>query len=287
MNSNSEHGDKKTDLNKKVNDHSLPIFSVTDLELLTIDSNRWGGKATNLAQLVRANVPVPPGLVIGTEWYREYRAVSNQAVSATMTPEEIITRLCNKIAEKFTQSRYGSFQFPLIVRSSATTESTSTTSSAGLFKSVVVASEIELNAAIQLVWNSVEENSMLAYLHDHESQIPEMAVLFQNLIQGTLAGIVHTCDVISGNQDSVYIEYEKWRFGAVVNGEGSPVSIAFKKGDHHSTNVPSDFVNTLAPLLAASQRATNVLGPCLELEWVSRGDAVWVVQARPLLEMDS
>lgn len=38
------------------------------------DAARFGGKATGLARMVRAGIPVPPAVVIGTDGYRAYRA---------------------------------------------------------------------------------------------------------------------------------------------------------------------------------------------------------------------
>ena len=57
--------------------HLVPVRPFSDLS--TADVPYAGGKGTNLGQLTRAGLPVPPGFVVGAPAYAAFRGQSGLA----------------------------------------------------------------------------------------------------------------------------------------------------------------------------------------------------------------
>ena len=77
------------------------------------DVARFGGKATGLARMVGAGIPVPPAVVIGTDGYRAYRA-------ANALPSELVEQVAAAIGslESRTGRRFGAVagdDLPLLI----------------------------------------------------------------------------------------------------------------------------------------------------------------------------
>ena len=77
------------------------------------DIARFGGKATGLARMVGAGIPVPPAVVIGTDGYRAYRA-------ANALPSELVEQVAAAIGslESRTGRRFGAVagdDLPLLI----------------------------------------------------------------------------------------------------------------------------------------------------------------------------
>jgi hypothetical protein len=51
------------------------LFELGYLQSINADIDRWGCKATILSQLCREGLPVPKGLVVGSEWLDKYRTM--------------------------------------------------------------------------------------------------------------------------------------------------------------------------------------------------------------------
>lgn len=75
------------------------------------DTARFGGKATGLARMVAAGIPVPPAFVIGTDGYRAFRAAGQLPAALGEQAEQAIAGL-----EHATGRRFGAADgFPLLV----------------------------------------------------------------------------------------------------------------------------------------------------------------------------
>jgi pyruvate, orthophosphate dikinase len=81
------------------------------------DSARFGGKATGLARMAAAGIPVPPAFVIGTDGYRAFRAFRSSSGDGSL-PETIIeqTRQAMNRLESATGRHFGARNaVPLLV----------------------------------------------------------------------------------------------------------------------------------------------------------------------------
>ncbi len=75
------------------------------------DSARYGGKATGLARMAAAGIPVPPAFVIGTDGYRAFRAAGALPAAIVEQAEAQLSRL-----EEATGRRFGATDaMPLLV----------------------------------------------------------------------------------------------------------------------------------------------------------------------------
>jgi pyruvate,orthophosphate dikinase len=85
------------------------VFAVEAID--GFDLARFGGKATGLARMAAAGIPVPPAFVIGTDGYRAFRA--QDAVPAALIDQ---TRQAMATLEARTGRRFGaSDAVPLLV----------------------------------------------------------------------------------------------------------------------------------------------------------------------------
>ena len=109
-----------------------------------------------------------------------------------------------------------------------------------------------------------------------------MAVILQPIVKGKYSGIIHTKDIITGENNKMVIEYEDWRIGAVVNGDDNTNSLTIDKESDEITESPintklNEIINEIKKLAIKCEK---VLGSPLEIEWVGTDDKVWILQAR-------
>jgi pyruvate, orthophosphate dikinase len=65
------------------------------------DSARFGGKATGLARMAAAGIPVPPAFVIGTDGYRAFRADGSLPKSIVEQAHQAMSRLESATGRRF------------------------------------------------------------------------------------------------------------------------------------------------------------------------------------------
>ena len=166
------------------------------------DESRYGGKAVQLGEAVRAGLPVPPGVAL---------PVSLVEALVRGRPE---ARRCVELARD--QLGAGA----LAVRSSAVGEDGDGASFAGQHASVLNAADV-VDAVLQVA-RSASDASAAAY----RSRLGRPAgtaigVVLQRLVAAEVAGVLFTCDPVSG-RDELVVE-ASWALGeAVVSGLVSP-----------------------------------------------------------------
>jgi pyruvate,orthophosphate dikinase len=65
------------------------------------DAARFGGKATGLARMAAAGIPVPPAFVIGTDGYRAFRAGGALPADMVAQTEHALAALEAKTGRQF------------------------------------------------------------------------------------------------------------------------------------------------------------------------------------------
>ncbi len=255
-------------------------FSICKLNEITTDFSRWGRKASCLSEIVKAGLPVPQGLVIGTEWFKKYssKCFRNKNEKAF---EGLLVDLQNSIYSSGGWKEIA--ESSIIARSSATLESKVGVSFSGIFESTIIEDSNKIIDAIKKVWDSTNNLEIKNYIKLHKVSFNiEMAIILQTLVTGDYSGIVHTKDVITGDKDKIFIEYEDWRLGAVVNGNGLSESIKIDKisGDIIGEIKKHNVIYIMNELFKLSNKCEDLLGGPLEIEWVSDHDQIWIVQTR-------
>ena len=256
-----------------------------------------GGKGASLAQMFQAGFPVPNGFVI------QPGAFENDLLKPEAW-EEVRCHLA--------RLREAHGQIDFAVRSSALSEDSAEASFAGEFESVLnVHDDEEIRNAIHTVYRSRHGERVRAYSQvkglnrDHE-----VAVVVQRLVEAESSGVMFTADPVSGRRDRAMIT-AAWGLGeAVVGGLVTPDTLIVEKasgrivsqeiadkrvmsvrvlGGTEEVPVPEERRRAAvlgkreaAELAALGVQIETLFGMPMDVEWVLAGDAITVVQARPI-----
>lgn len=263
-----------------------------------------GGKARQLARLIRYGLPTPEFFVIPAEWSRA-RAIGVAQPLRGLLQVELATR--------------GWQTRPLAVRSSAIGEDAKEASFAGIYRSCLNVVGLDgLCGAIAEVWNSLDTPTAESYrTRMGLAGEPAMAVVVMPLLPAVASGIGFTCDPLGGREDRIVV-HANWGLGeSLVGGETAGDEFVFaedatdvwrliekRTGDKSSIRVPAAGGGTrrqatrpaqvkadvldlaqaeqLAALLRDAAVACDFVLPFFDLEWVWDGGRFWLTQIRPV-----
>ena len=205
-----------------------------------------GGKGANLGEMLRAELPVPPGFVLTIAAYERMRDTAGlgarvDALLRTVNPDDpaALQRVSAQLRETLTnvplprdlteaidhayrrlaESTPGTGEPLVAVRSSATCEDTAEFSFAGMFESVLgVRGREALADAIRRCWASTFGARVLYYRLSRgmPAEMP-VAVVVQRMVSSQKSGVMFTADPATGAADQVVIE-AAWGLGEVVVG---------------------------------------------------------------------
>ncbi|MGH8948259.1 MAG: PEP/pyruvate-binding domain-containing protein, partial [Acidimicrobiia bacterium] len=251
----------------------------------------YGGKAANLSTAFRDGLSVPEGFALS---WSEVDAIATEMPGATGALRADLAELA---------------YVPLAVRSSAVGEDSRVASFAGQHQTVLnVVGDDSVLTAIRRVWDSGWNEAALAYrLRMDVADEPRIGVIVQHLVAAEVAGVLFTCDPVSGNADRWLIE-ASWGLGeAVVAGLVSPdFYIATPSGDLLEARRGTKKVAVMPDVGGGtSQRATEddnwcldeaavreltelgaacerLFGPGQDIEWAVAGGKTWLLQSRPV-----
>ncbi len=224
--------------------------------LLANIGNRDGGivgaKAANLARMIRAGIPVPPGFCLAVHAYQQH--INSLEVAGRF--QEAFSRLSNcpadrksvilsslrdviqswpiapTLIENVKEHYHLLGGVPLAVRSSATVEDLPGQSFAGQYDSYLGILNLEqCLEGIKNCWASLWTERAFDYrekngVHHADAQ---MAVIVQALVPADISGIMFTADPITGRRDVIVIEGSFGLGEAVVSGKVAPDHIVLRK----------------------------------------------------------
>ncbi|QDU90282.1 Phosphoenolpyruvate synthase [Pirellulimonas nuda] len=178
----------------------IPLAEATDAALV-------GGKAVNLAAMIRAGLPVPDGFVVTTAAY----------LARDARRDEVLGQL---------RDAYARLDCPLVAaRSSATAEDLAGASMAGQYDTFLnLATADAVVDAVVRCWASIGSERVAAYLHEQgiDPAGVAMAVVVQKLVSAEAAGVLFTTNPRTGSPSEMLIE-ASWGLGeSVVSGEVQP-----------------------------------------------------------------
>ncbi|MCX2715584.1 phosphoenolpyruvate synthase [Mycolicibacterium sp. J2] len=199
------------------------------------------------------------------------------------------------------------------VRSSAAGEDGRDASFAGMNRSITnITGEQDLIDAVAGCWASLFTPRVLTYRAARGfTEAPEMAVVVQRMISADRAGVAFTADPSTGNRDHLVIEAAFGQGEVVVSGKVQPDTYVVDKAtgrvvdtrigvkpfkivrgddgrdavveldaDHVNAQVLSETdLRRITELAIAAER--HYRDP-QDIEWAIEGEAVWLVQARPI-----
>ena len=262
-----------------------------------IDPERFGGKASRLAQAMREGLPVPGGFALS------FDAVEWISGASDLEP------LRKAISEGLTDCG----QELVAVRSSGVDEDGKSASYAGQYATVLGRQGVEqIRDAIREIYASASSKKLEIYQRQMEREIGgRVAVVVQRLVDADVAGVLFTRDPVSGSGDRWIIE-ASWGLGeSVVGGRVSPdcfvVDTSGKVLESHAGEKLSrldavlgggtmtteieeeDLIHEpclnpadLVALVELAQRCRTIFGEALDIEWAFRGGKPVILQIRPI-----
>lgn len=287
-----------------------------------------GGKGANLARLTRAGFPIPRGFCLTTTAYREVVEQGVLAARPLVTSQrELVERLATAelpgsigqaLADAYAELKSDDGLPRLAVRSSATGEDSAEASHAGQAATFLNVAGFEaLLEAVRGCWSSLWSEDHLAYRHRPArpqnglviKQAPAMAVVIQEMVPAQAAGVMFTCNPVTGSAEQMVIS-AAWGLGeTVVAGGAADTFTVDRRGrvlrrdvaqkvsliEQHPdggtcirTVAPAEahrpcIPDTLLPRLAALGRAVErCLGGPQDIEWAVVDGRLFLLQARPI-----
>lgn len=226
------------------------------------DASVVGGKASGLARLMQANIPIPYGFVITDH-----------------TDDDAII------------SAFRSLPGPLAVRSSGVDEDGAGHSFAGIHESRLhISTQEEFLDAVRYVAESFTTDLALDYRRQfglHEK--PEIRIVVQRMVNAQAAAVVFTHHPITGDPDNGVMEICPGYGDKMVNGEVTPWTFKTKRIDRPILVREGDgelpFQIKSSKVLHLYHQAWQVhqmLGVPVDTEWAFNGNQWLNVQARPI-----
>jgi pyruvate,water dikinase len=230
---------------------SLDQLSKDDLKLA-------GGKGANLAEMVRAGLPVPQAFVVTTEAYAESLSYSDnrqkiekmlrgidvddhkqlerraslirQAIESTRIPKEVENAITKSYQALLSDTSAG--MASVAVRSSATTEDLKDASFAGQQSSFMnIRTREELMGAIRKCWASAFTSRAIFYRakKGFAQVTPLTAVIVQKQICSEKSGVGFCLHPVSGDRNLVVIESSWGQGEEIVSGRVTPDTFVIEK----------------------------------------------------------
>ncbi|MGB0387520.1 MAG: PEP/pyruvate-binding domain-containing protein, partial [Ardenticatenaceae bacterium] len=258
------------------------------------DATLVGPKAARLAMMRQAGMPVPAAFVLTTHLFSAGMSDASKDVLRTA-----YNRLLSTPSPSLPFSASPPLDFasptqplPVAVRSSATAEDLDGASFAGMQDTVLnVISQEQMLAAVRRVWESLESPEARAYRERAGVPASAMAVLVQQQVAATVAGVAFACDPITG-EDVMVIEAVAGLGEALVSGKTEPQRWQIPRHDGSGGWETSQIVTTAqAPLLREADvskvvtlvaQACDFFGEPQDVEWAWDEERLWMLQSRPI-----
>ncbi|MFM6935330.1 MAG: PEP/pyruvate-binding domain-containing protein [Flavobacteriales bacterium] len=234
------------------------IHPLSDL----LEEKNVGGKAASLSKLLRFGVQVPDGFALDKSLYVDF----NQQ---QQWPEEFLVELKQKCASLKSEL--------VIVRSSAIGEDSGSHSFAGQLDSIVVNNEVsEVEKAILTCWKGLQNDRVKAYEQIAGKRLTEMGVVIQLFLEADYAGVTFTQSPT--DEMCMYTEYVQGAGEQLVAGKITPKNFSIHRLSSEVVQTP--FNSDL--LIKQSLHLKKCYDGHLDIEWVSKGNEIYFVQARPI-----
>ena len=220
-------------------------------QLSRSDEPSFGGKSSNLGELLAAEIPVPPGFAISTAAFQEFVAdaglegrIEGALARVTAGDLEAIANAAHAISEVMrfapvpdvvrveVEQRYAQIGHaagvdspPVAVRSSAIGEDSADATFAGQQETYLWVRGVEhVCDALRDCWVSLYSPPAISYRArlGQANEPPAMGVTVQLMVDAEVSGVMFTCNPVSGDPSMVAIN-ASWGLGlAVVGGEVTP-----------------------------------------------------------------
>ena len=281
-------------------------YTRTLSELRRADEPAFGGKSAGLGELLAAGLRVPAGFALACSAYRLARRDPPM-------PELVRAEIALRYAEL--GETVGVPSPPVAVRSSAVGEDSAEATFAGQQESVLwVCGSDAVCDAVRTCWASLHSPTAVAYRARLGSSHadPTIGVTVQSMVEANVAGVLFTCNPLSGDPSVVAIN-ASWGLGvAVAGGEVTPDDYLVSKvtGEVLRERLGTKAVEyvrdpsgpgtarlevaperrdaraldeaTIAELVDIARAIERHFGAPQDVEWAIGADGLFVLQSRPV-----
>ena len=275
-----------------------------------LNARECGAKAVNLARMLRAGLPVPPGFVLPASALDA--CIAAGAMRAPLADLE--QRLGSPDADQAAaaEARVGALfesmplpapiraalvrasrqlVAPLAVRSSAAGEDGALASYAGLLCSTLeVEGMAALERALRRTWASRWSARVARYARGRSQSPATLAVIIQSQVQAQCAGVLFTRSPLPGCEDEMLCEYCQGTAEHLVSGSITPGRLSIARAHplapcafEQACAADALPAASLASLASFALSAERLFGAAQDIEWaIDRSRRVWLVQSRPI-----
>ena len=257
--------------------HEAPSTHPRIVNLEAADSD-CGNKAMNLAFLMAAGIPVPPGIVLP----------GAGLAAAGVVDVGLSTEAAEHIWSKVFRMDMGS---GFIVRSSDDWEDRNASSFAGLFRSVAgLRSSADIARGVRECLEHADPG-MGGYVRTHGTHGNcALSLIIQPIVPARCSGVAvsHFNLPGSGADDRVLVEVQHG-VGGVVDGTGDTFTVAFDRSglapEILSAGKPPACASLemLRDVAVLALRIERLYGSAQDIEWCLGDDGIWIVQSRPIV----
>jgi pyruvate,water dikinase len=251
-----------------------------------------GGKGASLATMTAHGLPVPPGFVLTSAAFAE--AVDGEAllghlrardleaaravVAAAEPPRALVEEHLARLPEGCS----------VAVRSSACAEDGEDASYAGQQETYLFVTTLEevLTRVVDCWLSFFSERAVFYREHKGDLDDIAMAVVVQQMVDATKAGVMFTVDPVNRRRDRLVVEAAPGIGEHVVSGEVTPDYYTLdRKGTVKRSRIVDEQVlsaSELADLAAMGLRLAELNGTPQDIEWAYDDRGLHLLQSRPI-----
>lgn len=265
-------------------------------EVSSPDVDEVGGKGASLGELIKAGISVPPGFIVTTKAYKQFK------------DQKLSVEVRDKIYKAF--EALGAKR--VAVRSSAVAEDSSTSSWAGQLETYLNVTRENLIENILKCWNSIKSEKALSYAAQqkiNEDQL-SVAVVVQKMVDSEVSGVMFTVNPINKNTNKIMIEAGFGLGEMVVQGKIIPnnfivdkktleiknkniqtqeTMLICKDGQNQEISVSDEKKDQSAlsdaqikELSSLGKKIENYFGKPQDVEWALENGKFYILQSRPI-----
>jgi pyruvate,water dikinase len=256
------------------------------------DVELTGGKGASLASMTANGLPVPPGFVITSAAFAQ--SVDADALLAHIKTGDLeaardVVRAgeppAELIKEHYERLPHGS---SVAVRSSACAEDGSDASYAGQQETYLFVEDLDtvLDKVVECWLSFFSERAVFYRLHKGDMHDIAMAVVVQQMVDATKAGVMFTVDPVNHRKARVVDEAARGVGEHVVSGEVTPDYYTLdRKGALKKARVVDEQVldeTELAELVTMGLHLADLNGIPQDIEWAYDDRGLFMLQSRPI-----
>jgi rifampicin phosphotransferase len=265
----------------------LPGGNVVRLGSPRCTNDTAGGKARRLSELLRAGYRVPRGQVVTLRALSTYCAHNRVRLDG---PSEHVARgiLAGSFPAGLLEELYGAFDQlacdTIAIRSSGLGEDGSLRSMAGQLKTFLNVPPREALDRIKQCWSAAFNPAAVAYAKRHGiSQHWRMAVLLQEQVDASHAGVLFTLDPTLRSSERMVLEWVEGVGEPLVSGHVTPERAYLRRKSFElPENLPAALQAVLPELHRAALELERQQREPLDIEWCVDGGGLHWLQARPI-----